>query len=73
MFDWVVGVLTLITWWMAGNDNWKAYLVGSVCQVSWIYYGWWILESTPITIMAVVLWGILIRNMVKTYRRNKWN
>ena len=70
IFDWVVGSLTLLTWWMAGNDDWKAYVVGSLAQVSWIIYGALILKSIPITIMAVILWGVLIRNMIKTYKRN---
>lgn len=69
-FDWVVGILTLITWWMAGDDKWYAYIVGSVTQVCWIIYGVYYLKSVPITVMAVVLWVVLLRNMVKSFKRN---
>ena len=69
-FDWIVGILTVVSFWMAGSDKWHGWALALVTQCAWIVYGSVVLRSVPITAMAVIILFVVARNIVVSRRRN---
>ena len=63
-YTWLMSAMTLATMWLAGNKDWRAWVVGLLNQGFWLYF---IFDKRAFGLlpMTIVLFCLYVRNLYK--------
>ena len=67
MIDYVVGFVTIVSFWLAGSGKWYGWAMMLVNQAVWLYWTAFHLKSLPLVVVTCLITLVVVRNIVKGY------